>query len=145
MLMTDGEYVSKFWQVVFRDSPLEVAAVVKQPRGSTEWCVKGRVRARCDDIVGDDSRDLKYWFESPAFATEEEAIAVWWLHLQGFMDGSHLTILEQHEIVVDTASEEAVAKRLMQEKFGHRAAPTLEKEEEATNAPAPPAPPSLLN
>jgi hypothetical protein len=121
--MQDGEYVSKFWQVVFRDSPLEVAAVVKRPHGSTGWVIRGRVRVRVDEEVGPGSDDLKYWFKSPPFDTEEEAIAAWSRHLQGFMEESHLTILEQHEIVLQTASEEAVVKRLSQETFIHQPEP----------------------
>jgi len=145
MLMTDGEYVSKFWQVVFGDSPLEVAAVVKRPLGSATWVVRGRVRVRVDDEVGPGSDDLKYWFESPAFTTEEEAIAAWWLHLQGFMEESHLTILEQHEILLDTTSDEAVAKRLSQEKFGHQPAPDPKGEKTDQVGPPPPPPATMLN
>lgn len=141
MLMQDGDYVSNFWQLVFRDSPLEVAAVVKRPHGSTAWVVRGRVRVRVDEEVGPGSDDLKYWFESPAFVTEEEAIAAWWLHLQGFMEESNLAILEQHEIVLNTASENAVVERLSQEDFIHR--PTLDSKEEADVEIRPPA--SMLN
>ncbi len=126
MLMTDGEYVSMFWQVVFRESPLEVAAVVKQPHDSAAWVVRGRVRVRVDEEVGPGNDDLKYWFESPAFQTEEEAIAAWWLHLQGFMEESHLTILEQHEIVLETDSEQAIVERLSQERFVHQPEPESE-------------------
>lgn len=142
MLMQDGEYVSKFWQVVFRDSPLEVAAVVKRPRGSTGWIVRGRVRARVDNEVGPGSDDPKYWFESPAFETEEEAVAAWWLHLQGFTDEAHLSILEQHEIVLNTASEDAIVKRLSQENFVHQ--PEAPSQDRTTDAKVP-RPASMLN
>lgn len=142
MLMTDGEYVSKFWQVVFSGSSLEVAAVVKQPRGAGGWVVRGRVRARVDDEVGPGTDDRKYWFQSPAFDTEEEAVAAWWLHLQGFMEESHLTILEQHEIVLQTASEDAIVRRLSLEEFVHQ--PEPDAEAETVNAVVPP-PPSMLN
>lgn len=143
MLMTDGEYVSKLWHVVFRDSPLEVAAVVKQPHGSAAWVVRGRVRVRVDEEVGPGSDDLKYWFKSPPFDTEEEATAAWWLHLQGFMEESHLTILEQHEIVLQTASEEAVVKRLSQETFTHQ--PEPDSDEVTTRRVEVPPPASMLN
>jgi hypothetical protein len=140
--MTDGEYVSKFWQVVFSDSPLEVAAVVKRPHGSAGWVVRGRIRARVDDEVGPGSDDLKYWFQSSTFETEEEAIAAWWVHLHGFINASHLTILEQHEIVLQTSSEEAVVKRLSQETFIHQPEPDFDEANAGAEAP-PPA--SMLN
>lgn len=142
MLMQDGEYVSKFWQVGFKDSPLEVAAVVKRPRHSAGWVVRGRFRVRVAEQVGPGSDDLKYWFESPVFDTEEEAVAAWWLHLQGFMDESHLTIREQHEIVLNTSSQTAIVKRLLQEKFTHL--PEPDSDEEKASAEVPP-PASMLN
>lgn len=135
MLMTDGEYVSRFLDVVFQDSPLEVAAVVKRPHGSSAWVVRGRVRLRVDDEVGPGSDDIKYWFQSPGFDTEEEAFAAWLLHLQGFMKESKLTILEQHEIVLNTDDEKAIGKRLSQEKFIHRVEP--DPDEAKTDAESP--------
>lgn len=40
MLLQDGDYVWKFWQLGFdepavTESPLEIAAVIKQPKGTT--------------------------------------------------------------------------------------------------------------
>lgn len=130
MVFENGDYVSIYLHIVLEGKPLEIGAAVRKPRGTNEWRVRGRVRVVRDDLVGPESRDTKWWFESPAFSTEEEARAAWWEHLAGFVENSNLTIREQHEIVLGSADERAIFERLMREDFIRPVEPLESTDEE---------------
>jgi len=147
MLLHDGDYVWKFWQIGFDEgdgkrSSLEVAAVIRQPKGSAQWRVRGRVRVRHDELCPDGSRDVKWWFESPAFETKEEAYDAWSMRLDGFMEESELTIGRQTEILLDSSSEQEIMDRLVEEGVAKRAG---RPHENAAEMPGPKQGAVLLN
>lgn len=143
MIFESGDYVSIYLHIVLDGKPLEVSAAVRKPHGTNEWRVRGRVRVVRDDLVGPESRDTKWWFESPAFSTEEEARDAWWKHLTGFVEDSNLTIREQHEIVLESDDEESIFQRLMREDFIRPVGPVESTDEEHDKVL--PKRPSVLN
>lgn len=112
MLFEEGDYVATCWNVAFSNAKIEVCAVARRPKGGAEWRVTGRVRIIRDDRVGADSLDFKLWFESPPFGTEEEALAAWDAHLQGFIDESNLIVREHQKIELGTADSKVLRGRL---------------------------------